>query len=164
MAGRGGRQAQMRYAAALDDLIRWIAARAAAVAPIGPWVVAAVGGYGRRTLCLHSDIDLLIVFDRPLTPADERFVTALLQPLWDLKLTVGQHVREMADCDAVVGRNPECGLALWVLRLLRGDVGLFDALCAVLLIDEARSSRLVSTLLPLDEARYGVLNDTVYQL
>ncbi len=164
MAGRGGRQAQMRYAAALDDLIRWIAARAAAVAPIGPWVVAAVGGYGRRTLCLHSDIDLLIVFDRPLTPADERFVTALLQPLWDLKLTVGQHVRELADFDADDDSNPEFELALCDLRLLTGDVGLFDELCAILRIDEARSSRLVSTLLPLVEARYGVFNDTVYQL
>ena len=30
-------------------------------------------------------------------PSEERFVNALLQPLWDLRLTVGQHVRELTD-------------------------------------------------------------------
>ena len=35
----------------------------------------ALGGYGRRTLCLHSDIDLLIVFDGPIGAAEERSST-----------------------------------------------------------------------------------------
>mgnify|MGYP002682179543 CR=1 FL=1 len=65
LAGRGGRLTQAAYAAAMDDLVRKIAERAA-VETEEPWVVAALGGYGRRTLCLHSDVDLLIVFDRPI--------------------------------------------------------------------------------------------------
>ena len=34
--------------------------------------VAALGGYGRRALSLHSDIDLLIVFDGDIGAAEER--------------------------------------------------------------------------------------------
>ena len=49
--------------------------------PVG---VFALGGYGRRQLCLHSDIDLLILFAGPIGAADERFLHAFLNPLWDL--------------------------------------------------------------------------------
>ena len=38
--------------------------------------------------------------------AEERAINALLQPLWDLRLTVGQHVRELADFDRDRDRQP----------------------------------------------------------
>lgn len=165
LAGRGGREAQRRYAAAVDDLLRRLASHAAAVAgPLAPWVVAAVGGYGRRTLCLHSDIDLLIVFGGPIGPAEERFLSGVLQPLWDLRLSVGHHVRELGDLDVEDENNPEFELALCDLRLLTGDVALFDEICARRRPDGARGARIVATLLPLVEERYASFNDTVYQL
>ena len=75
-------------------------------------MVCALGGYGRRTLCLHSDIDLLIVFEGTDRRDEERFVNAVLQPLWDLRLTVGHQVRELADFDRLDIGNPEFLLAL----------------------------------------------------
>ena len=36
-----------------------------------PAVVLALGGYGRRHLCLHSDVDLLVLFAGPLDASDE---------------------------------------------------------------------------------------------
>src|SRR5690606_23445966 len=78
--------------------------------------------------------------------------------------TIGQHVRELSDFDGDDDSNPEFEPALCDLRLLTGDVSLFDDLCVVLRIDERRATHLVSTLLPLVEARYSVFNDTVYQL
>jgi [protein-PII] uridylyltransferase len=165
LAGRGGRATQTAYAAAIDNLVRRITERAA-LETEEPWVVAALGGYGRRTLCLHSDLDLLIVFDRAIGPSEERFVNALLQPLWDLKLTVGHHVRELAEFEgADDDRNPEFQMALCDLRLLVGDVRLFDEVCAdVHRGDARRSDRLVNILLPLVDERYAEFNDTIYQL
>ena len=165
LAGRGGRATQAAYASAIDALVRRIA-DTAALETEEPWVVAAVGGYGRRTLCLHSDLDLLIVFDRTIGASEERFINALLQPLWDLKLTVGHHVRELSELDDTSDdRNPEFLMALCDLRLLVGDVRLFDDVCAgVHRGDAARGERLIATLLPLIDDRYREFNDTVYQL
>jgi UTP:GlnB (protein PII) uridylyltransferase len=91
-SGASGRHVQARFSDRMDLLLRTIA-ETARTETATPFVVCALGGYGRRALCLHSDIDLLIVFGGPIARPEERFVNALLHPLWDLKLTVGQHVR-----------------------------------------------------------------------
>ncbi len=161
-AGRGGRAAQARYAGAMDDVIRAIAA---AAGPEMPLVVCALGGYGRRTLCLHSDVDLLVVFDAPLGAAEERFLSRLLQPLWDLRLTVGHHVRELGELGRMEEQNPEFLLALRDLRLLTGDVRLFDAAwTAVQQMEAAHERGLIEALLALIRDRHAGFNDTLYQL
>ncbi|HVW06164.1 MAG TPA: hypothetical protein VHB78_14230 [Vicinamibacterales bacterium] len=163
-AGRGGRAVQVRYAASVDGLIRRLAERAAQET-VRPYVVCALGGYGRRTLCLNSDIDVLVVFDGAIGADEERFVKALLQPLWDLKFTVGHHIREIAEFDVVDEQNPEFLMALCDLRLLTGDVRLFDDLFARVHRGESeRAGRLVDVLLTLIDERYAEFNDTLYQL
>ncbi|MEP6917932.1 MAG: HD domain-containing protein, partial [Acidobacteriota bacterium] len=115
--------------------------------------------------CLHSDIDLLIVFGGPIARPEERFVNALLHPLWDLKLTVGQHVREITDFDDPDTGNPEFLLALLDLRFLAGDERL-----GARLVDELQRARRVTdrpvlvALLALVAERHARFNDTFYQL
>ena len=96
--GRGGRDAQARYAAAMDAVVTQLVDAGRTLTP-APLVVCALGGYGRRTLCLHSDIDLMILFGTSIGRDEERFVNAVLQPLWDMQLVVGHQVRELADFD-----------------------------------------------------------------
>jgi len=72
--GRGGRDAQVRHAARMDDVVQQLV-EAARVHTSRPLVVCALGGYGRRTLCLHSDIDLMILFESSIGRDEERFVT-----------------------------------------------------------------------------------------
>src|SRR5262245_15428062 len=78
--GRGGTAAHARFADRIDDLIRHIVdtVRGHTRTPVA---VAALGGYGRRALCLHSDIDLLIVFEGRIGRPEERFVKGVLHPL-----------------------------------------------------------------------------------
>ncbi len=71
-----------------------------------PLAVCALGGYGRRALCLHSDLDILIVFDGTIGAAEEAFIKAVFQPLWDLRLSLGQHVRELSDLEIADLSNP----------------------------------------------------------
>jgi [protein-PII] uridylyltransferase len=165
--GRGGRDVQARFAGRMDALVQLLAetARAHSGAAMS---VCALGGYGRRSLCLHSDIDLLILFEDAMGPSEERFVGALLQPLWDLGLTVGQHVRELgelAEPAALDLSNAEFLLALLDVRFIAGDERLFQRLEGwVRGLGPDNRRRLLDALLTLVDERHAPFNDTVYQL
>src|SRR5882672_7163867 len=89
--GRGGRAALQRFSDRVDDLLQRLFVEAPAAGCAS--VLVALGGYGRRQLCLHSDIDVLILFDGPIGPAEEARVRAILHPLWDVRFSVGQQIR-----------------------------------------------------------------------
>src|SRR5262245_28278502 len=129
--GHGGPSASARFADRIDDLIRDITWAARDLYTV-PFAVCALGGYGRRMLCLHSDLDLLIVFDGQIGDAEERLVKALLHPLWDLRLTVGHQVRELSDFDHLDSGNPEFSLAVFDARLLAGEARVFDEVASEL--------------------------------
>lgn len=74
-----------------------IAARKMTVAGY-PFAIIALGGYGRKEQCIHSDIDLLILFEKVVPPEVEAFVQELLYPLWDARFEVGYAVRNIDEC------------------------------------------------------------------
>jgi [protein-PII] uridylyltransferase len=162
LRGRGGAAAVARYAEQMDVLVRQIAAAASCPSP---WAIAAIGGYGRRALCLHSDIDLLIVFEGRLSRAEEQFTNALLQPLWDLRLTIGHQIRELSELREVDDSNPEFTLALLDARLVAGSQHVFDAARACVPRAGSRDARAVAgALLALTAERHARVNGTIYQL
>ena len=94
-----------------------------------PVALCAIGGYGRRALCLHSDIDLLLLFERPLASAEESLRQGGASSRCGISgCRVGQHVRELADFDVVDVGNPEFLLAALDVRFLAGDERLFEHL------------------------------------
>src|SRR5688572_7689467 len=56
----GGRAALERHASRVDQLLANLYAEAGGTER--PVAIVALGGYGRRHLALHSDIDLLVLF------------------------------------------------------------------------------------------------------
>jgi [protein-PII] uridylyltransferase len=162
--GEGGRAALARHADCIDGIVRELVetARAHSAAPLA---VCAVGGYGRKSQFLHSDIDLLVVFAEPIGRPEERLVKALLHPLWDLHFQVGHHVRELADFDHLDTTNPEYLLALMDLRPLAGDRELINKLAGVM-----KSSapvwrpQILDALVTLTDQRHSEFQDTLYQL
>src|SRR5688572_13452418 len=162
--GRGGRGAQARYAAAMAAVVTRLVEAGRTLTP-APRVVCARGGYGRRTLCLHSDIDLMILFGTSIGRDEERFVNAVLQPLWDMQLVVGHQVRELSDFDELDISNTEFLLAALDARPIAGDLELFERLAArVARVTAENRVRAVDSLLELIEQRHAQFNGTIYQL
>jgi [protein-PII] uridylyltransferase len=161
LAGQGGTAALNRYSGRLDALVRQLYADAPPSAQ--PVAVAALGGFGRRQLCLHSDIDLLIVFAGPLASDDEAFLRALLHPLWDAGLAVGHQVREIDELNQLEVDNPEFLLALVDARLLSGDAALFARVEEGFHTPETHA-HIVTALERLIDERHARFNDTLYQL
>src|SRR5687767_14711383 len=160
LRGAGGRGALERYSDRVDALLRSLFTEAG---PTDNVAVLALGGYGRRHLCLHSDIDLLVLFGGRIGPSEERFLRGFLHPLWDLGVVVGHQVRELDEFADLETDNPEFLLALLDARLVAGAVPLYERLGAMF-HRPATHAYIVRSLLKLIEERHTKFNATLYQL
>ena len=160
--GSGGRSALERYAARVDAIIRQIYADATVTGAIAP-AIFALGGYGRRQLCLYSDIDVLVLFPGTIGPAEEQLLRALLNPLWDLGVVVGHQVRELHEFETIETDNPEFLLALIDARPVAGARELFERFGTLFHSAETHAF-ILKALLELVEARHAQFNGTLYQL
>ncbi len=128
--GSGGIALARRRAAVLDGLLSalFCAANAASVAeghrPRGRLALVAVGSYGRGTLSLKSDVDVIFLCD----DAEERHLAALteafLYPLWDVGLKVGHAVRGLDETLKLARSDISTATTLLDLRRLGGDDGI----------------------------------------
>jgi [protein-PII] uridylyltransferase len=87
--------------------------------------VIAVGGYGRRELCLFSDIDLLLLHEGP---APEEAVRAILYPLWDTGVKVGHATRTVRSTLSFVGEDFPTLCTLLTARIVCGPGTLVEEL------------------------------------
>ena len=159
--GRGGRAALQRFSDCVDDLLQRLFVDAPAAGCAN--VLAALGGYGRRQLCLHSDIDILILFDGPIGSAEEARVRSILHPLWDLRFSVGHQIRQVEDFSKLETDNPEFLLALLDARAVAGDAGLLTRIAARVHSPGAHAA-ILDALKRLIDERHAAFNDTLYQL
>ena len=83
--------------------------------------ILALGGYGRRELCLYSDVDLLFVFRGSPSPEEEQFVKSLIYPLWDIGIDLGHATRDLKGSLEVVGQDLNSATALIDNRWLGGN-------------------------------------------
>jgi [protein-PII] uridylyltransferase len=159
--GAAGRAALERYSDRVDAVLRQVFEEAGP--PASPVAVLALGGYGRRHLCLHSDIDLLVLFGDPIGAAEETFLRAFLNPLWDFGVAIGHQVRELAEFRRREVDNPEFLLALLDARWVAGSRKLVERFGA-LFHTPATHADVLKALLPLIDERHARFNSTLYQL
>ncbi|HEY2151748.1 MAG TPA: HD domain-containing protein [Vicinamibacterales bacterium] len=159
--GKGGARALDLFSSCVDSLLQRLWNEAPAAATAG--VLVALGGYGRRQLSLYSDIDVLLLFDGTIGPAEEARVRAVLHPLWDLQFSVGHQVRQASEFIELEIDNPKFLLALLDARAVTGDSALLERVSAVVRTPDARA-RIVDALTHLIDERHARFNDTFYQL
>ncbi len=87
--------------------------------------VVAVGGYGRRELSIHSDIDLLILYRGEIDEYVKKLAERLQVRLWDGNLTVGSALRSIDETVEIAREDMTVRTAILDCRFLVGDPDLF---------------------------------------
>lgn len=80
----------------------------------------ALGGYGRRELCPHSDIDLMFYTSEVASEAEGAAIEKFLYALWDRGLKVGHSTRSLADCITLSRKDSKIMTSLLDARQLYG--------------------------------------------
>ena len=115
-----------KLAAIMDEAVETLAKPALAQVPAKFKVaIAATGGYGRGQLAPLSDIDLLILHSGLPEEALKTFVNALLYPLWDAGLVVGQVTHTPSSAVKFAESDMTAMTAFLDARLVTGDAKLF---------------------------------------
>ncbi|MBC8187050.1 MAG: HD domain-containing protein [Proteobacteria bacterium] len=83
--------------------------------------VIAVGGYARREMSIHSDVDLLILYRDELTPFVQHISERLQYWLWDGGLSVGCATRTIAETVALGLEDVTVRTGVLTARFLCGD-------------------------------------------
>jgi [protein-PII] uridylyltransferase len=128
--GAGGIALSRRRAAVLDGLLSALycaadaAARAEGHRAQGRLALVAVGSYGRGTLSLQSDIDVIFLCDDPEEPHLAALTEAFLYPLWDVGLKVGHAVRSLDETRVLARSDISTATTLLDLRRVGGDEGI----------------------------------------
>ena len=84
--------------------------------------LVAVGGYGRRELCPHSDIDILFLHDG--LHHCEEVIEKMVRDLWDSGLDVGHSVRTPQECTRFMKDDHITAATLLEARFLAGSESL----------------------------------------
>jgi [protein-PII] uridylyltransferase len=90
-----------------------------------PFALVALGGYGRRDLCIHSDIDVLILFDAKVPSSAKKLAEDVFYPLWNLGFDLGHAIRRIKDCLNLASEKLEALTSLMDARFLCGESPLY---------------------------------------
>jgi len=93
-------------------------------------VLVAHGGYGRREMAPHSDIDLMLLHDPPAAAAVAAAASRLLQDLFDAGAQVGQSVRTIGDACRLAAADATIMSSLLECRPLAGNAEILARLSA----------------------------------
>jgi [protein-PII] uridylyltransferase len=131
------------------------------------FALAAIGGFGRRWLFPHSDVDVLFLHADSDVEAEYRDrIRRFSQELWDLRMKLSPATRTLAECDRLELDNVEFTISLLDSRYLAGDQDLFnrlhDKLIPKLIMREMQP--IVQRLAEITRSRHAKYGNTVFHL
>lgn len=123
---RGVHTALRQLAMLADDLLKTLWQRAGLT---DTFVLAAVGGFGRRELFPHSDVDVLLLMPDGQAPDENTPLKSQLEGFigscWDAGLEIGSSVRTVSDCLSESAKDITVQTSLLEARLITGSRSLF---------------------------------------
>lgn len=110
---------QERSDATDERLAALFAAATADHSRSGALALLAVGGYGRREMAPHSDVDVLLVH-RSVKGIDD-IASRIWYPLWDDGVALGHAVRTPSETLSLAARDLDTATGLLTARFVAGD-------------------------------------------
>ena len=131
-----------------------------------PFAIIALGGYGRQEQCVHSDIDLLFLFEKRVPKIAVDLVDEMLFPLWDLGVEVGHTTRSINDCVEEARSDLENFTAMLDARFICGMSPLFAKLESTLRnrILAKQSDQIIHQLVVNNRRRHKRFGDSTHLL
>jgi [protein-PII] uridylyltransferase len=131
-----------------------------------PYVLIALGGYGRTEQCVFSDIDLLFLFEKKVPPEAEGLVREIIYPLWDMGLEVGHATRSIKECLKLARQDFEVLTSVLDGRFICGMSPLYHNLMEQLRtkLINIKPDRIVAMLTESNRARHEKFGDSAYLL
>lgn len=127
-SSRGVHAALHKIAALADGLLKNLWQRAGMTEP---FALAAVGGFGRRELFPHSDVDVLLLLPDDQSPVLDAELKARIEGFigscWDVGLEIGSSVRTLAECLSEAAKDVTVQTSLLEARLITGSAALFGS-------------------------------------
>jgi [protein-PII] uridylyltransferase len=131
------------------------------------FALVALGGFGRRALFPHSDVDILFLHaDRSTEDILRDPIRMFCQELWDLRMKLGPTTRTLAECDQFDPQNVEFTISLLDSRYLAGDRDLFDRLHQKMLpkFFVREGNYIIQQLAEVTRSRHAKYGNTVFHL
>ncbi len=129
--GNGGEPFQDQYTEIMDQYFRRSLQESRAGQDLFrkklPFAFVALGGYGRRDLCLFSDIDVMVLFGPRIPSMVKSLVEEVFYPLWDMGFELGYGIRTIRDCLGLARENLETLTSMMDARFICGDSPLYLA-------------------------------------
>ncbi|MEA1967658.1 MAG: [protein-PII] uridylyltransferase [Thermodesulfobacteriota bacterium] len=131
-----------------------------------PVALVALGGYGRREQCVHSDIDLLVLFENSIPEMADQFIRDLLYPLWDYRLETGYAVRTIKESLLMSWKHFDILTTLIDARFICGDFNIYFLLMKTFMkqLSEKHLQNSLGCLIAYGEKRHSVFGDSTYLL
>ncbi len=131
-----------------------------------PYAIVALGGYGRSEQCVHSDVDLLFVFQKRVPPAAEALIREMVYPLWDLKLEVGYATRSIDECVVMARDDYEILTSILDARFICGISSVLSKLRDQISsrISSRHSKKLINWLIERNGKRHQDFGDSTFLL
>jgi len=126
----------------------------------------AVGGYGRRELFPHSDVDLLILTAGAFDAHHSKEALSLfLRELWDSGLRISHSVRTVPECCELHVHNVELSISLLDHRFLGGDPRVHEMLASKLpAFLRSRRHDLVRQVCRIARERHAKYRNTIFHM
>jgi len=131
-----------------------------------PYVIVALGGYGREEQCVHSDVDLLFLFKKKVPEKAENLIQEMVYPLWDIGLDVGYATRSLNECITLAGKDFDVLTPILDARFICGWSLIFselmDQLREKVILKKSRA--IIDWLVQKNELRHQHFGDSAYLL